>query len=139
MNTLAPILLLPRTSSGTDRICTELHLLDIPSGLCTVTSKLYVLVYRCLHESTQLSLVRYFTSISERHHSAHIFDTSSATRLLFVQRSNTLTISALVHLPLQPRLHGTASRLIFGFPLIVFLHLDGNLKLICSICPFYNK
>ena len=81
------ILLLPRTSSVSDRIRTELHWLDIPSR---VTFKLCVLAYRCLHGSAPAYLVRYFTPVSAIAGRSHL--RSAASGLLTVPRANTSTI-----------------------------------------------
>ena len=81
------ILLLPRKSSVADRIRTELHWLDIPSR---VTFKLCVLAYRCLHGSAPVYLARYFTPVSAIAGRSHL--RSAASGLLFVPRTNTLTI-----------------------------------------------
>ena len=81
------ILLLTRTSRVADRICTELHWLDIPSR---VTFKLCVLAYRCLHGPAPAYLVRYFTPVSAIAGRSHL--RSAASGLLSVRRTNTSTI-----------------------------------------------
>ena len=81
------ILLLPRTSSVSDRICAELHWLDIPSR---ITFKLCVLAYRCLYGSAPAYLVRYFTPVSAIAGRSHL--RSAASGLLTVPRANTSTI-----------------------------------------------
>ena len=82
------ILLLPWMSSVANRICTELHWLEIPSR---VTFKLCILAYRCLHGSAPSYRVRYFTPVSVIAGRSHL--RSAASDLLSVPRTNTSTIS----------------------------------------------
>ena len=124
------ILLLPRTSSVSDRIRTELHWLDIR---CRVTFKLCVLAYRCLHGSAPAYLVRYFTPVSAIAGHSHL----RRRRVCCLYREQIPRQLALEHSRSHPRRLGTASRSIFVIPVIAFKHLDGSLKLMCSTChPF---
>ena len=81
------ILLLPRSSSVTDRMRTEFHWLDIPSR---VAFKLCVLAYRCIHGSAPSYLARFFTPVSAIAGRSQL--RSASTGVLFVPRSHTLTI-----------------------------------------------
>ena len=81
------ILVLPRTSSAENEICTVLHWLDVPAR---VTFTLCLLAHRCLHGSAPPYLIRYFTPVSSIVGCSHL--RSAVTGMLFVPRSQTSTI-----------------------------------------------
>ena len=82
-------LLLPRTSSVENEICTVLHWLDIPAR---VTFKLCLLAHQCLHGSAPPYLIRYLTPVSSICGRSHLC--SAATGTVFVPGSRTSTIGS---------------------------------------------
>ena len=88
-----------REHSVTDRICTELHWLDIPSR---VAFKLCVLAYRCIHGSAPSYLARFFTPVSAIAGRSQLW--SAATGVFFVPRSHISTIGPCHGLSLFPPL-----------------------------------
>ena len=89
------ILLLPRTSSVKNEICTVLHWLDIPARvtfkLCLLAHIIsYISYHRCFHVLAPPYLIRYLTPVSSIVGRSHL--RSAVTGTLLVPRSRTSTI-----------------------------------------------